>query len=193
MQDERTKDVKTLYIIAGCNGAGKTTASYTILPEILKCKEFVNADAIAQGISPFNSESVAIQAGRVMLQRIDELLAAGESFSVETTLAARSYLSLIRKAQAQGYVVNLLFFWLRSPELAIQRVAKRVSEGGHSIPADVIVRRYYRGIDNFFHIYKDVVDSWILIDNANNPRIVIADNDHVYNKELLNSIQSYVG
>ena len=185
--------MKTLYIIAGCNGAGKTTASYTILPEILKCKEFVNADAIAQGISPFNSESVAIQAGRVMLQRIDELLAAGESFSVETTLAARSYLSLIRKAQAQGYVVNLLFFWLRSPELAIQRVAKRVSEGGHSIPADVIVRRYYRGIDNFFHIYKDVVDSWILIDNANNPRIVIADNDHVYNKELLNSIQSYVG
>lgn len=184
--------MKTLYIIAGCNGAGKTTASYTILPEILKCKEFVNADEIAHGISPFNSENVAFQAGRIMLQRIDELLAAGESFSIETTLATRSWVSLINEAKAQGYVVNLLFFWLNGPELAIQRVAKRVSEGGHDIPKDIIIRRYQRGIDNFFKLYKDVVDSWMLVDNASNPRAIIADSDEIYDVELYNTILSYV-
>ncbi len=183
---------KTLYIIAGCNGAGKTTASYTILPEIWKCKEFVNADEIAKGISPFNPESVAFQAGRIMLQRIDDLLAAGESFSIETTLATRSYVSLIKRAQAQGYTVNLLFFWLDSPQLAIQRVAKRVSEGGHNIPTDVIVRRYQRGIDNFFLLYKDIVDYWTLVDNASNPRIIVADQETIYNETLYNIIQSYV-
>lgn len=183
---------KTLYIIAGCNGAGKTTASYTILPEIWKCKEFVNADEIAKGISPFNPESVAFQAGRIMLQRIDDLLAAGESFSIETTLATRSYVSLIKRAQAQGYTVNLLFFWLDSPQLAIQRVAKRVSEGGHNIPTDVIVRRYQRGIDNFFLLYKDIVDYWTLVDNASNPRIIVADQETIYNEALYNIIQSYV-
>lgn len=183
---------KTLYIIAGCNGAGKTTASYTILPEIWKCKEFVNADEIAKGISPFNSESVAFQAGRIMLQRIDDLLAAGESFSIETTLATRSYVSLIKRAQAQGYTVNLLFFWLDSPQLAIQRVAKRVSEGGHNIPTDVIVRRYQRGIDNFFLLYKDIVDYWTLVDNASNPRIIVADQETIYNEALYKIIQSYV-
>ncbi|MCQ2078297.1 MAG: zeta toxin family protein [Bacteroidaceae bacterium] len=184
--------MRTLYIIAGCNGAGKTTASYTILPEIWKCKEFVNADEIARGISPFNPESVAFQAGRIMLERIDELLAMGESFSIETTLSTRSYVSLIKKAQAQGYIVNLLFFWLNSPELAIQRVAKRVSEGGHNIPTDVIIRRYQRGIDNFFKLYKDIVDFWTLVDNASNPRIVVADQETIYNEELYNIIKSYV-
>lgn len=184
--------MKTLYIIAGCNGAGKTTASYTILPEIWKCKEFVNADEIAHGISPFNSENVALQAGRIMLQRIDELLAAGESFSIETTLATRSWVSLINEAKAQGYVVHLLFFWLNGPELAIQRVAKRVSEGGHNIPKDIIIRRYQRGIDNFFKLYKDVVDSWMLVNNASNPQTIIADSDKIYNVELYNTILSYV-
>ena len=192
MQRKTAKKMRTLYIIAGCNGAGKTTASYTILPEIWKCKEFVNADEIARGISPFNPESVAFQAGRIMLERIDELLAMGESFSIETTLSTRSYVSLIKKAQAQGYIVNLLFFWLNSPELAIQRVAKRVSEGGHNIPTDVIIRRYQRGIDNFFKLYKDIVDFWTLVDNASNPRIVVADQETIYNEELYNIIKSYV-
>ena len=109
---------KNLYIISGCNGAGKTTASYTVLPEILDCKEFVNADEIARGLSPFNPESVAIEAGRLMLKRIDELLEKGETFSIETTLATKSYINLVRRAQAKGYVVKVLFFWLNSPELA---------------------------------------------------------------------------
>lgn len=105
-----------LYIIAGCNGAGKTTASYTVLPELLNCNEFVNADNIAAGLSPFNPESVAFEAGRIMLQRIDELLNREVDFAFETTLSTRSYVSLVKRAQQKGYEVTLLFFWLSSPK-----------------------------------------------------------------------------
>ena len=115
-----------LYIIAGCNGAGKTTASYTILPEMLNCKEFVNADGIAAGLSPFNPESVALEAGRIMLLRINELMKAKVDFAFETTLAARSYVSFIETAKNMGYKVTLLFIWLDLPTIAIQRVAGRV-------------------------------------------------------------------
>lgn len=132
--------VKHLYIIAGCNGAGKTTASKTILPKSLLVKEFVNADEIAKGLSPFNPEGVAIEAGRLMLRRIEDLLEMGESFSIETTLATRSYINLVRRAQEKGYVVHLLFFWLDSIELAKRRVADRVASGGHNIPLPVIER-----------------------------------------------------
>jgi len=132
---------KNLYIISGCNGAGKTTASYTVLPEVLDCREFVNADEIARGLSPFNPESVAIEAGRLMLQRIEDLLAKGETFSIETTLATKSYINLVRRAQSQGYTVRLLFFWLNSPELALLRIAERVSKGGHNISEPIVRRR----------------------------------------------------
>ena len=150
---------KSLYIISGCNGAGKTTASYTVLPEILDCREFVNADEIARGLSPFNPESVAVEAGRLMLKRIGELLEKGESFSIETTLATKSYINLVRKAQAKGYVVKVLFFWLKSPELAQLRVAERVANGGHNIPLEVINRRYVAGIRNLFNLFMHEVDS----------------------------------
>jgi predicted ABC-type ATPase len=152
-------------IIAGCNGAGKTTASFTILPEMLNCKEFVNADSIAAGLSPFNPESVAIEAGRLMLSRIDELMKAGVDF--ETTLATRSYVSLVKAAQLAGYKVTLLFIWLDSPETAIQRVAERVAEGGHNIPEVVIERRYHRGIFNLINLYIPVCDSWLIVNNKN--------------------------
>ena len=184
--------MKTLYIIAGCNGAGKTTASYTVLPEIWECKEFVNADEIARGLSPFNPGGVAIEAGRIMLRRIEDLLKQDKSFSIETTLSTRSYIQLIHRAHKQGYIVTLLFFWLSSPELAIQRVARRVNEGGHDIPSDVIRRRYQLGIDNFFNLYKDVVDNWTLVDNASNPRVIIADKDAVLDIERYQKIESYV-
>lgn len=128
---------KNLYIISGCNGAGKTTASFTVLPDILQCREFVNADEIAKGLSPFNPESVAIEAGRLMLQRVEELLGRGVTFFIETTLATRSYINLVRKAQSKDYRVHLIFFWLETPELAVQRVAERVSKGGHNIPLEV--------------------------------------------------------
>lgn len=133
---------KNLYIIAGCNGAGKTTASFTILPEVLDCREFVNADEIARGLSPFQPEKVAVEAGRLMLHRIEELLARGESFAVETTLATKIYQQKISLAQQQGYTTTLLYFWLSSPEAAQARVTTRVAEGGHYIAPDVIERRY---------------------------------------------------
>ena len=165
---------KNLYIISGCNGAGKTTASYTVLPEILHCKEFVNADEIAKGLSPFNPESVAIEAGRLMLKRIVELLEKDETFSIETTLATKSYINLVRKAQAKGYNVKVLFFWLNSPELAVMRVAERVANGGHNIPEEIIRRRYVAGISNLFNLFAKEVDSWVIFDNSENPRKQIA-------------------
>lgn len=165
---------KNIYIISGCNGAGKTTASYTVLPEILDCREFVNADEIARGLSPFNPGSVAIEAGRLMLKRIEELLGKGESFSIETTLATKSYINLVRRAQAEGYAVKIIFFWLKTPELAILRVAERVKKGGHDIPEDVIRRRYVAGIKNLFQLFMNEVDYWDIYDNSENPRIQIA-------------------
>ena len=154
-----------LYIIAGPNGAGKTTASMNILPDLLDCKEFVNADEIAKGLSPFKPEEVAVQAGKLMLERIDSLLSQGASFAIETTLATRSYKKLVEQAQSLGYSVQLLFFWLESPEMACQRVAKRVSEGGHDIPVETIYRRYRLGLDNLFNIFIPIVDYWFLYDN----------------------------
>ena len=160
------RSMPKLYIIAGCNGAGKTTASYTVLPEMLGCKEFVNADEIAKGLSPFNPESVAIEAGRLMLQRMDDLLSEGEDFAFETTLATRSYVKFVERAQAKGYFVTLLYFWLPTPEQAIERVATRVSEGGHNIPSDVIRRRYANGIKNLTTLYTPICDYWIIYDNS---------------------------
>lgn len=165
---------KNLYIISGCNGAGKTTASYTVLPEILDCKEFVNADEIAKGLSPFNSESVAIEAGRLMLQRIENLLEKGETFSIETTLATKSYINLVRRAQAKGYTVRLLFFWLNSPELALLRIAERVAKGGHNIPEPIVRRRYVAGIQNLFRLFMNEVDYWVIYDNSEYPAAQIA-------------------
>ena len=165
---------KNLYIISGCNGAGKTTASYTILPEILDCKEFVNADEIARGLSPFNPESVSLEAGRLMLQRIAFLLEKEESFSIETTLSTKSYVNLVKKAREKGYKITILFFWLNSPELALKRVAERVSKGGHNIPEPVIRRRYAAGIRNLFTLFMDMVDFWGIYDNSQVPRREIA-------------------
>ena len=153
-----------LYIIAGPNGAGKTTASMNILPDLLACKEFVNADEIAKGLSPFKPEEVAVQAGKLMLERIDSLLSQGASFAIETTLATRSYQKLVEQAQYLGYSVQLLFFWLESPELACLRVAKRVSEGGHDIPVETVYRRYRLGLNNLFNIFIPIVDYWSLYD-----------------------------
>ncbi len=141
-----------MYIIAGPNGAGKTTLSYTILPEIFDCDEFVNPDEIAKGISPLNPEKAGIRAGRLMLQRIKELLYQGESFAFETTLSTKSYQGLVKQAGLLGYDTTLLFLTLESAELAIQRVQTRVKEGGHNIPIETIERRYSNGLINFFKI-----------------------------------------
>lgn len=181
-----------LYIVAGCNGAGKTTGSISILPEILNCREFVNADMIASGLSPFNAESVAFAAGRIMLQRLDELLIEGTDFAFETTLSSRSYIRLIKKAREYGYRITLLFFWLESPDMARDRVAARVSKGGHNIPSDIIGRRYYRGIKNLYDYYLSVCDNWIIVNNTATP-VVIAScrngSELIFNRSIWNMIK----
>ena len=184
-----------LYIIAGCNGAGKTTASFTILPKILGCKEFINADEIAKGLSPFQPESVAVQAGRIMLARMDELLQKGATFAFETTLATKSYKQKIEWAQANDYEVTLLFFWLDSPNIAKKRVAQRVAEGGHNIPLETIERRYYNGIANLFTIYIDMVDICYIFDNSEGRKELIAQKERhkdivIYNNDKFNLIKN---
>lgn len=189
--------MKNLYIVSGCNGAGKTTASYTVLPEILECREFVNADEIARGLSPFNAEGVAIEAGKLMLLRIEELLKEDVTFAIETTLATRSYVNLVKRAQKQGYRVNLLYFWLSSPELAMRRVAERVSKGGHDIPEEIIRRRYTAGINNLFKLFMPAVDYWAIFDNSQADRLKIASGRldkpaDIKNRELYETIVAYV-
>jgi predicted ABC-type ATPase len=185
--------MRNLYIISGCNGAGKTTASFTILPEMLNCKEFINADSIAFGLSPFNQEQVAIEAGRIMLTRIDALLQSKEDFAIETTLASKSYVSLIHRASQMGYKITLVYFWLSSPEEAKQRVATRVSKGGHHIPDEIVERRYYRGLYNLKNLFVPICDFWIVVDNnTGKPQLVISgefgESKIIYNADIWNII-----
>jgi predicted ABC-type ATPase len=156
----------TLYIIAGCNGAGKTTASFSLLPSILNCDIFINADEIAREIAPEEVEKVAFEAGRQMIEQINARIRERETFAFETTLSARSYRETILFAQALGYHVTLLFFWLESVEMAIDRVARRVKEGGHNIETEVIRRRYNRGIKNLFEIYIPLVSETMIYNSS---------------------------
>lgn len=175
-----------LYIIAGCNGAGKTTASFTVLPEMLNCKEFVNADEIAKGLSPFQPEKVSIEAGRIMLTRIKELMHQNVDFAFETTLATKSYARFLLDAHEKGYSITLIYFWLNSPELAIERVKSRVQSGGHFIPQEVIIRRYTSGMINLNHIYLPLCDYWILIDNSEIPWKIIGEGSKTNVLEIIN-------
>lgn len=189
-------DDKKLYIIAGCNGAGKTTASFTILPDILDCKEFVNADEIAKGLSPFRPENVSFEAGRIMLKRINELLESNQNFAFETTLATKSYKSKITEAKAKNYNVTLLFFWLQNVDLAIERVKTRVQEGGHNIELEVIKRRYLNGIKNLFNIYLPIVDEVMIFDNSEGRHDLIAEKIfdseiNIFNQTKFNKLLSY--
>lgn len=181
--------MKKLYVIAGCNGAGKTTASYTILPEILDCTEFVNADEIAKGLSPFQPENAGIEAGRLMLKRIKKLIESGESFAFETTLSTRSYVHLLDRAKQLSYQLTCLFFWLASEELAISRVETRVKEGGHDIPEDIIRRRYKRGLKNFFNLFLDKFDNWLFINNSGRSYEIIAEGAH--NEETIHNLPQW--
>lgn len=164
-----------LYIIAGCNGAGKTTASFTVLPEMLDCDEFINADEIARGLSPLNPDKAAIEAGRIMLTKIDKLLHNKKDFAFETTLSTKSYTKTIERARQLGYQITLVFFWLDSVDLAIERVKIRVLEGGHNIPKPVIIRRYYSGLTNLFNLYIPICDYWMIFNNSVSSSMLIAE------------------
>ena len=164
-----------LYILSGCNGAGKTTASYTFLPEILDCREFVNSDEFAKSLSPFNPSDASISASRYMLMRIQYLLDLGADFSIETTLATRSLVGIIEEARSRGYTVTLLYLWVQSPEIAIQRVRDRVASGGHNIPEKVLRRRYVTGVQYLFDIYMPLCDRWMIGDNTIPPFTLVAE------------------
>jgi predicted ABC-type ATPase len=155
-----------LYIVAGPNGAGKSTFARLFLPDYADCREFVNADLIAAGLSPFNPESVAIEAGRLMLERIETLSRARVDFGFETTLAGRSIAPLLKDLRAEGYRVHLFFLWLLKPELSLQRVRDRVLAGGHFVPEETVRRRFTRGLSNLFGLYKPLLDSLLLLDNS---------------------------
>ena len=156
--------------------AGKSTAAQSLLPSFLGTNEFVNADEIARGISPFNPEAVSFLAGRLMLERLQSLMGRGASFAFETTLSTRYYLRLIKEARSGGYSVRMIFLWLPNVRLARERVKQRVLEGGHNIPDNIIQRRYDRGLKNFFSSFIQVLDTWVFIDNSKGAFELIAEN-----------------
>ena len=163
-----------VYIIAGPNGAGKTTFAREFLPNYADCKNFINADLIAQGMSPFSPETAAFHAGRLMLGEINLFARRGADFGFETTLSGRSHLHLIRQLKTQGYAAHFFFLWVPSVDLALSRVRARVFEGGHNVPEVVVRRRFGRSIRNFFIHYRRLADSWILFDNSGATPHVIA-------------------
>jgi predicted ABC-type ATPase len=161
--------LKKIIIIAGPNGAGKTTFAREFLPAEAQTPRFLNADLIAAGLAPFNPESASIKAGRLMLEAIDKCVEAGHSFAFETTLSGMVYLKKIALWQAHGYQVKLWFLLLPNEDIAVSRVARRVLQGGHNIPEDVIRRRFKAGLENFHERYRKVVDSWAIFDSYHRP------------------------
>ena len=167
------KPLPELFVIAGPNGAGKTTFAKEFLPRFAKCREFVNADLIAGGLSPFSPGAAAMEAGRIMLERIDGLAAQRHTFAFETTLSGRGYLGLFHRLKESGYRIHLVFLWLPRVELAIQRVKERVRRGGHSVPEQDIRRRFDRGVRNLLTEYHPLLDTWALFDNSgSDPRLI---------------------
>ncbi len=185
-----------LYIISGPNGSGKTTASYGVLPELLDCSEFVNSDEFAKHLSPFVPEGAYITASRLMVKKLQYLFERREDFCIETTLATRSLLKTVHQAREKGYYVTVLYLWLRSPEIAIERVAKRVASGGHNVPTETIRRRYQMGLNYLFHYYMKECDKWILSDNSDLGYQIIAEGTKkglvIRNMEIYNKIRSMV-
>ena len=163
---------KKIIIIAGPNGSGKTTFARTFLPDDAQCPRFINADLIAAGLSPFAPDTVAIRAGRLMLEEIASCVERGESFALETTLSGLSYLRHIRQWRAAGYHVSLFFLMLRDVQVAIARVAQRVRQGGHDIPEEIIRRRFAAGLRNL-KMYQSEVDAWATFDNVGEEPILI--------------------
>lgn len=162
-----------VYMIGGPNGAGKTTAAMGLMPSAIDCVEYVNADAIAAGLSPFRPAGVTIEAGRVMLKRIAELARARRDFAFETTMASRSFMPFLRQCRVRGYRIEALYIWLRSADLAVERVAQRVSEGGHAVAEATVRSRYLKGLANFRALYAPMADLWTLYDNSGpKPRLV---------------------
>lgn len=168
---------KKCYIIAGPNGAGKTTFANEFLPIEAECLNFVNADLIAQGLSPFQPRNMAIKAGRIMIEQIDECVKKGESFAFETTLSGRGYIKKIKNWKTQNYEIIIYFLRLPSVEFAIERVKLRVAQGGHNVPKQEIIRRFERSWINFQKAYKPLADSWIVFDTSGSLPLIIDESE----------------
>jgi len=168
------KHSPNLYIIAGPNGAGKTTFAKEFLPHYAKCENFVNADLIAQGLSPFSPEAAAMRAGRLLLEQIHLLANKRSDFGFETTLSGVTYMALLQRLKAQGYRIQLFFLWIPTVEMALARIADRVRRGGHGIPEEVVRRRFQKGIQNLFTLYRPLLDLWVLFDNSGTKPQLIA-------------------
>ena len=167
------KKSPNLYVIAGPNGAGKTTFAKEFLPHYAKCENFVNADLIAGGLSPFSPEAAAMRAGRLLLEQIRLVASRQSDFGFETTLSGVTYVALLRGLKARGYRIQLFFLWIPTVEMALARIADRVNRGGHDIPEKVVRRRFHKGIDHLFKRYRPLLDSWMLFDNSGAvPRLI---------------------
>jgi len=169
---------KNVYIIAGPNGAGKTTFAKRFLPQYAKCQHFVNADLIAQGLSPFSPRIAAMKAGRLVLEQIQDMAGKGIDFAFETTLAGKAYIDFLKALKRKGYSLHLFFLWIPSPELALARIKGRVADGGHDVPAEDVRRRFGRSIQNFFRFYRPLFDTWMFFDNAGDvPQLIAEEKD----------------
>jgi len=190
------KNHKNVYIIAGPNGSGKTTFANKFLPDYARCSNFVNADLIAQGLSPFSPKQVAIKAGKLVLSQIHEFKDSGVDFAFETTLSGRLYVNLFTNLKLKGYELHLFFLWIPNSELAIARIKDSVLEGGHNVPAQDVRRRFKRSICNFFKLYQPLLNSWMLFDNAGSlPRLIAKmknGNVVITNQELFKKIKALV-
>lgn len=163
------------HVIAGPNGAGKTTFAMRYLPSIVACRSFINADMIAQGLSPLDTQAVQVEAGKMLLRRIDEMIARKADFAFETTLSGRGYARLFRRMRDRGYGINLFYLWIPSADFSARRVASRVANGGHDIPADAIGRRYMKSVRNLFDLYMPLADRTLLFDNSGETPVLILD------------------
>jgi predicted ABC-type ATPase len=188
---------KNVYIIAGPNGSGKTTFARKFLPDYAKCKNFINADLIAQGLSPFSPGLAAIKAGRLVLEQIHSLADRNVDFAFETTLSGKAYLSFLKTLREKGYTINLFFLWIPNTELALVRIKDRVSEGGHDIPAADVRRRFGRSIRNFLKHYKPLLDTWLLFNNSDIiPRLIAQEKNRkteIIDKDLYRQIMRIAG
>jgi predicted ABC-type ATPase len=182
----------SVYIIGGPNGAGKTTFAREFLPQYADCKNFINADLIALGLSPFSPEAAAFPAGRLMLEEIQRFAKHGDDFGFETTLSGTTYLNMIRRMRKQGYSVHIFYLWLPDVELALSRVRDRVLEGGHNVPEPIVRRRYVRSIKNFLRVYRSEVDFWTLFDNSGKvPAMIAVEKQsklHIIDEEFYNAL-----
>jgi predicted ABC-type ATPase len=165
------------YIIAGPNGVGKTTFAREFLPNYADCRNFVNADLIAQGMSPFSPETAAVRAGRLMLEEIDLFMRRGADFGFETTLSGRGHLNLVRQLKKHAYEVHVFYQWVPSVDLALSRIKERVLRGGHDVPEAVVRRRFGRSIRNFLVHYRPLADRWMLFDNSDAALSIIASKE----------------